>query len=282
VALTTDSVPEDYASADVLVDTDWVKAHADDSDVRLLDVSGDLEAFEEGHIPHAQYLNVSESLTNSSASVRGQIATAEGLEEALSELGVENDHTVVLYDNRSNLWAARAYWVLKYYQHEDVRIYNGGTIKWLDEGEELTRRTPRFDESDYEAAEADPSIRTTWKDVVASVDDTSALFCDTRSLQEHLGVDARAERGGHIPGSIRVEWTEAVNNDGTFLEAENLYRLYRSAGFAPEQTIVTYCQTGVRGAHTWFVLHKLLGYPDVRNYDGSWEEYGNNPDSPLQ
>jgi thiosulfate/3-mercaptopyruvate sulfurtransferase len=221
-------------------------------------------------------------LSNPDDPVRGQVATAAQVSAALSSVGLARDQTVVLYDRRNNLSAARAYWVLKYYQHADVRIYNGGTPKWSEDGQALSTDMTEYEPSDYQAGSPDPEIRTTWQYVVDHTDDPATLFCDVRSPDEHLGLDVRAERGGHIPGSINVEWTAAVNSNGTFKSANDLTALYSGAGFTSDRQIITYCQTGVRGAHTWFVLSELLGYPSVRNYDGSWGEYGNNPESPIE
>ncbi len=268
-----------YAT-NVLVDTEWIETHTEDSSVRVLEVGGNAGVFEEGHLPGASFLSMGR-LSNPDDPVRGQIATAAQVSAALSSVGVERNQTVVLYDRRNNLSAARAYWVLKYYQHTDVRIYNGGTPRWAEDGRALSTEITEYEPSDYQAGAADPEIRTTWQYVVDHTDDPATLFCDTRSPDEHLGLDVRAERGGHIPGSINVEWTAAVNSNGTFKFADELATLYAGAGFTPDRQIITYCQSGVRGAHTWFVLSELLGYPSVRNYDGSWGEYGNNPESPI-
>jgi thiosulfate/3-mercaptopyruvate sulfurtransferase len=274
--------PTEYANPDLLVSPDWVAARLDDADVRLIDLSDAEEVYEAGHIPGAVYVDMREDIVNPDDPTRGQIMTRQGMSELFSRLGIEQDDTLVLYDNKDNVQAARAYWSFKYYQHPDVRILNGGTGKWLDDGYELTTEEASFSKSNYIANEADPEIRTTWQDVVASVDDPSTLFCDTRSSLEYHGVNRRAEYGGHIPGAVNVDWPAAVNSDGTFRSAAELYTLYTEAGFTPDRQIIAYCQTGVRSAHTWVVLHELLGYPNVRNYDGSWEEYGNRSDSPIQ
>lgn len=275
--------PDTYANEDVLVDTDWILEHLEDDSVRLLDISNNIAAFVDGHLPGAEFLDWQEDLTNPDDSTSGQIATAEQLAELLSRLGIENDDTIVLYDNTRNLFAARAYWVLKYYQHEDVRLYNGGTVKWEEDGQDLVTDFIELEPSEYEVGEADPDIRTDWQYVVDHIDDPATLTCDTRSPDEYLGSDVRSDRGGHIPGAINLEWVHAVNvEDGTFKSFEELDELFTAAGFDPDKEIITYCQTGVRGAHTWFVLSELLGYPEVRNYDGSWEEYGNNEDSPVE
>lgn len=271
-----------YANLDALVDTAWVREHLDDPSVRLIDVSAKQEGYAEGHLPNAVFVNWNEDLTSDSDPVRGQIAGGDKISEVLSRAGVERDDTVVFYDDTSNLFAARAYWVLKYYQHDDVRVYNGGTKKWLADGEELVTNTPDVSPSNYAAGEPDPEIRTTAEYVLAHLDDENTVVCDTRSAKEYTGVDARSARGGHIPGAINLDWVHSVNEDGTFKDAEVLRKLYEEAGFTPDKAIVTYCQTGVRGAHTWFVLKELLGYEDVRNYDGSWEEWGNVAELPIE
>ena len=268
-------------ATDVLVDTEWIEAHAADPSLRVLEVGGNANAFGEGHLPGAVFLSM-RSLSNPDDPIGGQIATAAQVSVALSNVGLGRDQTVVLYDRRNNLQAARAYWVLKYYQHADVRIYNGGTPKWTEDGQVMSTVMVEYEPSDYQAGPPDPEIRTTWQYVVDHTDDPATLFCDTRGPEEYLGRDVRAERGGRIPGSINVEWTAAVNPNGTFKSSEELAALYGEAGFTPDKQIITYCQSGVRGAHTWFVLSELLGYPSVRNYDGSWVEYGNNPESPVE
>ena len=281
VSSTDQTVAEDYASPAVLVDTAWIQEHADDENVRLIDVSSNSDVFASGHLPKAQFVDWQAELTNPDDLVRGQILPRDALSELFSGLGVENDNTVVLYDNTNNLFAARAYWVLKYYQHDNVYIYNGGSKKWTADGQQLTTDLASVSASQYVAGEPDSSIRTDWQYVVDHVGDSGTLFCDTRGPKEYAGTDVRSERGGHVPGAINVEWTNAVNQDGTFRSASEVGELYRKAGFSPDKEIITYCQTGVRGAHTWFVLSELLGYPNVRNYDGSWEEYGNTADSPI-
>ena len=268
-------------ATDVLVDTEWIEAHAADPSLRVLEVGGNANAFGEGHLPGAAFVSM-RSLSNPDDPIGGQIATAAQVSAALSNVGLGRDQTVVLYDRRNNLQAARVYWVLKYYQHADVRIYNGGTPKWTEDGQVMSTVIVEYEPSDYQAGPPDPEIRTTWQYVVDHTDDPATLFCDTRSPEEYLGRDVRAERGGRIPGSINVEWTAAVNANGTFKSSEELAALYGGAGFTPDKQIITYCQSGVRGAHTWFVLSELLGYPSVRNYDGSWVEYGNNPESPVE
>jgi thiosulfate/3-mercaptopyruvate sulfurtransferase len=276
------AAPTEYVNPDILVDTDWVLENLQNPDVRLIDVSSQAEAYEEGHIPGAVYIHPGSRLTNPEDSTQGQILTQDALSELFSEVGVTHDTTVVLYDNSNNLWASRAYWSLKYYQHDDVRIYNGGKNRWVADGQELATEAPEITPTEYVARDADPDIRTTTEYILERLDDDSVMMCDTRNPEEYAGTDVRADRGGHIPGAINIDWIYNVDDNGLFKSAEELYALYTAAGFSPDKQIITYCQTGVRGAHTWFVLRELLGFPDVRNYDGSWAEYGNRDDTPIQ
>lgn len=274
---------DSYANANALVDTAWVAAHLEDETVRLLDIGGNQENYDQGHLPGAIFVNLGADLTNPEDSTQGQILTAEQLTAVMSRLGIENDDTLVLYDANRNLLAARAYWVLKYYQHAgDLHVYNGGSTKWVADGQALTTEAPTLETSQYVAGEADPAIRTTGDYVMEHLDDPSTVLCDTRGPGEFAGTDVRSAQGGHIPGATNVDWTITVNEDGTFKDAAFLSDLYLKAGFTPDKEVITYCQTGVRGAHTWFVLKELLGYPNVRNYDGSWEEWGNDESKPVQ
>lgn len=275
-----DAGAANYANEKALVDTEWVLDNLDSESVRFVDVSSNHAAYENGHIPGAIFIDWRDELTNPDAAVEGQILTGEQLEVLLSGRGIANEHTVVLYDGTSNLFATRAYWVLKYYQHENVHVYDGGTTKWVADGNELSTDAVTYEATGYVAAEPDPEIRTTAEYVLENLDNENVVTCDTRSTAEYTGDDARAERGGHIPGAIHLEWTHAVNEDGTFKPVPELAALFYAEGFTPDKEILTYCQTGVRGAHTWFVLSELLGYPNVRNYDGSWAEWGNS-DAPV-
>lgn len=272
-----------YAKVEVLVDTEWLLENIGQEGVHLLHIGGRLEDYETAHIPTAKFTTVA-GLNNPDDPITGQIGTPEQVAEALGNLGILAEDTIILYDTSNNLSATRAYWVLKYYQHELVYIYNGGSKLWrADEQEFATGAPPEVEPVVYEIAEADPDIRTTGEYVVERLDDADVQLCDTRSADEYLGFDVRAEYGGHIPGAINLEWTETVDAEtGVFKSYEVLDALFKLAGFDREKQIITYCQTGVRGAHVWFVLRELLGYPDVRNYDGSWVEYGNNSDFPIE
>lgn len=278
----TSAATSEYANPELLVDTDWVLENLDNPDVLLVEVHNSEESYAEGRLPGAIYIHGSSQLTNPEDSTQGQILTQDALTELFSELGITHDHTLVLYDTSNNLWASRAYWALKYYQHDDVRIYNGGKNRWTADGQELVTDAVELPASDYVANDADPEIRTTTEYVLERLDDEDVMLCDTRNPEEYAGTDVRADRGGYIPGAINLDWVYNVDDDGLFKSAEELHDLYTAAGFTPDKQIITYCQTGVRGAHTWFVLRELLGFPDVRNYDGSWAEYGNREDTPIQ
>jgi thiosulfate/3-mercaptopyruvate sulfurtransferase len=271
-----------YAHPELLVDTAWVQEHLDDPTVRLIDVSSKPEDYAAGHIPGAVYIQVGKDMTNPEDSTRGQILTQDALSALFSGLGITPETTLVFYDNNSNLQAARAFWVVKYYQHADARIYNGGTQTWTGDGQALVTDEVAVTPTEYVAKDPDLAIRTTTEYVLDHLDDENVVMCDARNGEEFAGIDVRAARGGHIPGAINVDWVAAVNDDGKFKSAQELYDLYTQAGFDPNKEIITYCQTGVRGAHSWFVLRELLGFPDVRNYDGSWEEYGNDPNTPIE
>lgn len=270
-----------YAKPDVLVDTEWVAEFGEAEDIHLIDVGGNVLDYEAGHIPGAVFANIRTELVNPDSSVQGVIPTAEQFETVLGNLGISAEDTVVLYDSRSNLYAARAYWVFKYYNHEDVRIYNGGTIKWKLDGNRLALGRETVEPVEYVAGEPNTDVFADYEQILASLDDENVVTCDTRTTGEYEGGDIRADRGGHIPGTTHLEWVHAVNEDGTFRAAPELAALFYAEGLTPDKTILTYCQTGVRSAHTWFVLTELLGYPNVRNYDGSWIEWANNEELPI-
>jgi thiosulfate/3-mercaptopyruvate sulfurtransferase len=270
-----------FAKPDILVDTEWVLKNQTAKGVRFIHLGGKPEDYAAGHVPNAVFLSLND-LVNPDDPVQGQIATAEQTAAALGKVGVTEKDTVILLDANSSLLAARAYWVLKYYQHKDVRVYNGGQKKWLADGQKLVTDAPVVTEAKYEIAEADPDIRTTGDYVLEHYEDADVQLCDARSVKEYIGTDVRADRGGHIPGAINLDWVNTVQDDGTFKPVEELTTLFEKAGFNREKQIITYCQTGVRGAHVWFILRELLGYPNVRNYDGSWVEWGNDLKKPIE
>jgi thiosulfate/3-mercaptopyruvate sulfurtransferase len=271
----------------VLVTTEWLSEHSDDADVVVAEVDENPALYDEGHIAGAVSLHWRDDLQDP---IERDLIERPEFEKLMARLGISNDTTVVLYGDRNNWFAAYAYWYLTIYGHNDVRILDGGRQKWIDEDRELTTAAPSRSEAEYTANERDSSIRTFRDDVLSSLDEDGRALVDVRSPQEYTGEliappgyeQEGAQRAGHIPSAQSVPWALAVRDDGTFKSADELRHLYGDKGVTPDKKVIAYCRIGERSAHTWFVLRELLGYEDVRNYDGSWTEWGNLVDVPIE
>lgn len=275
-----------YAYPEYLVETEWVAQHLNDPKVRIVESDEDFLLYESGHIPGAVKVDWFTTLQHP---VRRDFLTKEQFEALCSSLGIANDTTVVFYGDKSNWFACYAFWLFRYYGHEDLRIMNGGRTKWEREGRPLTKEVPQYPPTVYRAKEPDRSIRAYREDVFRHLEKGLPLV-DVRSPQEYRGElihmpnypQEGAQRGGHIPGAVNIPWSQATNEDATFKSPDELRQLYAAAGLTPEKEIIAYCRIGERSSHTWFVLKYLLGYPQVKNYDGSWTEWGNLVDAPIE
>ena len=270
----------------VLVTTDWVAQHANDPSVRVVEVDVDTKAYGEGHVPNAIGWAWDTQLCDT---VRRDIIPKDKFEQLLGGAGIKPETTVVLYGDNNNWFAAWAFWQLKVYGHKDVRLMNGGRKKWIAEGRELTTDTPKVSPSKYAANDADYSIRAFLPEVMKASSEKAAQMVDVRSPQEYSGeilappgLPETCQRGVHIPGAKSIPWGKACNEDGTFKSVDELKALYGGAGITGEKPVIAYCRIGERSSHTWFVLKHLLGYKNVKNYDGSWTEWGNLVAAPVE
>ncbi|HEX6491641.1 MAG TPA: sulfurtransferase [Gaiellaceae bacterium] len=270
----------------VLVSTEWLAEHLDDDSIVVAEVDEDPALYEEGHIAGAVKLHWRDDLQDP---VERDLVDKPTFERLLGERGISNETTLVLYGDKNNWFAAYAYWYLKIYGHGDVRILDGGRTKWIDEGRELETESPTPQRASYSAAERDESIRAYRDAVKDGLGEQTKALVDVRSPQEYTGElisppgyeQEGAQRAGHIPTAASIPWAQAVRDDGTFKPADELRQLYEGKGITPEKEVTAYCRIGERSAHTWFVLRELLGYESVRNYDGSWTEWGNLVDVPI-
>ncbi len=276
-----------YAHPEVLVSTGWVAEHLNDPNVRIVESDEDVVLYDVRHIPGAVKIDWVGDLND--PIVRDYI-DSESFARLLSEKGIGNDMTVVFYGDKNNWWACYAFWVFQLFGHTNARVMNGGRQKWIDEGRELTQEVPNYPRTTYKALARDDSrIRAFRDDVQAHIKSGKPLV-DVRSPGEYNGEllhmadypQEGALRGGHIPGARNVPWAEAVAADGTFKPYEELKALYEGEGITPDKETIAYCRIGERSSHTWFVLTYLLGYPHVRNYDGSWTEWGNAVGLPIE
>ena len=272
---------------DVLVETDWVAEHLDDDSIRIVEVDENPALYAEAHIPGAIGFDWKADLQDQ---VKRDFLGPEDFGALMGSRGISNDHTVVLYGDRNNWFAAYTYWYFLYYGHDKVKLVNGPREKWIAEGRETTTEVSGHPATTFTAQAGDSSIRA-FRDEVTAALDSSTNLVDVRSPQEYSGEliamagyeQEGAQRGGHIPGAASVPWAQAVNEDGTFKAAEELRDLYTSKGVISDSApIIAYCRIGERSAHTWFVLHELLGQDDVKNYDGSWTEWGNLVGVPVE
>ena len=271
----------------VLVTTEWLAERLDDAGVVVAEVDENPDVYDEGHIPGAVKLHWKDDLQDP---VERDLVEKGEFERLMGSLGIGNDTTLILYGDKNNWFAAYAYWYLKIYGHSDVRIVDGGRQKWIDEGRELTTDEPQVQQATYSAQERDESIRSYRDAVREAIGAEGQALVDVRSPQEFSGElisppgyeQEGAQRAGHIPSAASVPWALAVRDDGTFKSADELRELYGGKGVTPDKAVIAYCRIGERSAHTWFVLRELLGYEDVKNYDGSWTEWGNLVDVPIE
>ena len=276
----------EYAKPDSIVSTDWVSQHLNDPKVRLIEVDVDTAAYDTGHAPGAVGWNWKSDLETH---VVRDVADKGGIEKLLSQAGVDKDTTIVLYGDNNNWFAAYALWLLSYYG-VDAKLMNGGRKKWIDEGKPVSTDTPTHPATKASVKNPDEKIRVFRDDVLKALGKSGVALVDVRGPKEYSGEllapenlpQEGSQRGGHIPGAKNIPWATAVNEDGTFKSREDLEKIYGDQGITPDRDIIAYCRIGERSAHTWFVLTHLLGYKNVRNYVGSWTEWGSLVGAPIE
>jgi thiosulfate/3-mercaptopyruvate sulfurtransferase len=275
-----------YAHPEMLVDTAWVLEHGRDAGIRFVEVDVVTAAYDQGHISGAIAWNWTTQLCDT---VQRDIIPKDAFEKLMADSGVGNDTTVILYGDNNNWFAAWALWQMKIYGHKDVRLMNGGRKKWLAEGRELTTEAPSATKETYRAMEPDMSLRAFLPEVQRAFETRSHMLVDVRSPDEFTGkvlsppgLAETCQRGGHIPGAKSIPWGMACKEDGSFKSADELAALYQSKGVTTDKPTIAYCRFGERSSLTWFVLKYLLGYRDVKNYDGSWTEWGNLVRAPVE
>jgi thiosulfate/3-mercaptopyruvate sulfurtransferase len=278
----------EYSHPEVLVETGWVAEHLNDPNVRIVESDEDILLYDQGHIPNAVKIDWVADLND--PVVRDYLDRPR-FEKLLSAKGIGNDTTVIFYGDKHNWWATYAFWVFKLFGHKDARIMNGGRAKWIAEGRELSKDVPNYPPATYKAPERDDQVIRAFRDQVREhIKKSGVALVDVRSPQEYSGERTHMPeypqegtlRGGHIPTAVSIPWAQAVKEDSTFKSPEDLQTLYGGKGVTPDKDVVAYCRIGERSSHTWFVLTYLLGYPKVRNYDGSWTEWGNGVGLPIE
>jgi thiosulfate/3-mercaptopyruvate sulfurtransferase len=276
----------DYANTKVLVSTEWMEQHRNDATMTIVEVDVDTKAYDEGHIPGAIAWNWQTQLSDRG---RRDILGLADLEKLLSESGIGTNSTVVLYGDNNNWFAAWAFWQLKIYGHADARILNGGRKKWVLENRPLTKDVSKPKRSTYKSNSLNQELRALLPQVKAAMKGKGFALVDVRSPDEFTGkllappgLPETCQRGGHIPGARSIPWGLACNDDGTFKSADELLSIYSKEGVTPDKEVIAYCRIGERSSHSWFVLKHLLGYPNVKNYDGSWTEWGNLVGVPIE
>jgi thiosulfate/3-mercaptopyruvate sulfurtransferase len=278
---------DEYAHPEVLVDTAWAAEHLNDPNVRIIEADEDVLLYEVGHIPNAVKLDWHVDVQDP---LRRDFVSKADFEQLASRYGISNDTTVLFYGDRNNWYAAYSFWLFKLYGHQDARLINGGRAKWEAEGRPYTKDAPEFAATSYHAQDANLSIRAFRNQVEDLLGKPGYALVDVRSPDEYTGKllhmvnypQEGASRGGHIPSARSIPWARAAREDGTFKSAQELRELYGNEGVTPDKQVVAYCRIGERSSHTWFVLTQLLGYPNVRNYDGSWTEWGNLVNAPIE
>ena len=276
-----------YAHPEVLVETEWVAQHLNDKSVRIVESDEDILLYEVGHVPGAVKIDWHVDLQDA---VRRDYIDRKNFQALLSTRGIANETTVVFYGDKNNWWATYAFWVFKLFGHEKCVVMNGGRQKWIAENRPLSKETPKHPMTNYVAKERDDTKIRAFRDQVMKHVTGGNPLVDVRSPQEYTGEllhmpgypQEGALRGGHIPGAKNIPWAKAAREDGTFKSADELKELYQSQGITADKDVIAYCRIGERSSHTWFVLQYLLGYPKVRNYDGSWTEWGNLVGAPIE
>ena len=275
-----------YARPEYLVETDWVAAHLNDPKIRIAESDEDYLLYEMGHVPGAVKVDWFTVLQDP---VRRDFLGKDEFEKLCSERGIGNDTTVVFYGDKNNWFACYSLWLFEYYGHKNAKIMNGSRAKWEKEGRPLVKEAPAYPATTYKAKDADASVRAFREEVMKQYEQKKPMV-DVRSPKEYSGellhmpgyAQEGAQRGGHIPGAVSIPWATAVREDGTFKSPEELKEIYQPKGVTPDKDIIAYCRIGERSSHTWFVLKYLLGYPKVKNYDGSWTEWGNLVNAPIE